>query len=382
MAVVFEHALKPLLSEARSPIKAIFEPGSYGVMLFFLVSGYIVPASLEHRGSLRAFWVSRVFRLYPLFGVGAVGMVGLVALGWDAPHIWWSTRQASLVLGHLTMLQNLLCMPNLINVLWTLSYEMAFYLLLTALFTFGMNRASTTIALGFTSLSMLGASILPVGLLSVGGSGRMLTVALLVTALVAVGLISVLVGSGTVRRAGAVVVGVTVLALLAVNQSYPGPWQGMLIMATMFSGTVLNRVDRGEISWKRAGWAAVVPLAGIWLARDEFGFQVAIAAAWITFGLGMALRNRRMPRVLVWLGLVSYSIYILHPLLLETVEWFWPEPSAVPLSLRLLALVLVIGLLLGLSMLTWRLVEAPSQQLGKRLVSTRSWIRKDCSEIV
>ncbi|WP_433354058.1 acyltransferase family protein [Microtetraspora malaysiensis] len=121
LVVVFEHALQPLLPEARIPVKAVFEPGWYGVMVFFLVSGYIVPASLERRGSVRAFWISRFFRLYPLFGVSVAGMALLVTLGWDDLHIWWSTRPFSLALGHLTMLQNLQHMPNLVNVLWTLS---------------------------------------------------------------------------------------------------------------------------------------------------------------------------------------------------------------------------------------------------------------------
>ncbi|WP_405088849.1 acyltransferase family protein [Microbispora sp. NBC_01389] len=63
LTVVFEHALTPLLPEARLPVKAVFDPGWYGVMVFFLVSGYIVPASLERRASLRKFWISRFFRL-------------------------------------------------------------------------------------------------------------------------------------------------------------------------------------------------------------------------------------------------------------------------------------------------------------------------------
>src|ERR1041384_7714883 len=83
LVVVFEHALEPLLPEARPAVKAVFEPGWYGVLVFFLVSGYIVPASLERRGSVRAFWISRLFRLYPLFGVGVAGMALLVAAGWD-----------------------------------------------------------------------------------------------------------------------------------------------------------------------------------------------------------------------------------------------------------------------------------------------------------
>ncbi|MBB2914609.1 peptidoglycan/LPS O-acetylase OafA/YrhL [Streptosporangium becharense] len=371
LAVVFEHALKPLLPEARFPVKAVFEPGWYGVMVFFLVSGYIVPASLERRGSLRAFWVSRFFRLYPMYAVCVAGMALLVMAGWDALDGRWNSRPVSLTLGHLTMLQNLLYMPNLVNVLWTLSYEMAFYLLLTAMFALGVNRWSTTGALGSAAVAVVGGACLPVALLSVGGQGRMLTVTLVVIALVAAGMVAVLRGSGASRRAGAIVVGVTVLVLLAVNQQYPAaPWQGWMILATMFAGTALYRAEQGETSWKNAAWVALVPLCALWLARDELGLQTAVAAAWLTFAAGMAvLRHRRLPRALTWLGLVSYSIYLLHPLLLESVEWFWPEPLAVPAGLRLLALAGVVGLLLGLSALTWRLVEAPAQRLGRRLVS-------------
>ncbi|GAA4194899.1 acyltransferase family protein [Microbispora amethystogenes] len=369
LTVVFEHSLEPLLPEARLPVKVVFDPGWFGVMVFFLVSGYIVPASLERRASLREFWISRFFRLYPLFGIAAAAMALLALAGWDDPHIWWTSRPVSLVLGHLTMLQNLLYMPNLLNVLWTLSYEMAFYLLLTAMFTLGVNRKSITGALGFTAAALLGAGALPVALLSAGGSGRMLTVALVVTTLTAAGLTAAIRGSGAVRHVGAIVIGLTVLALLAVNQSYPGPWQGLLILATMFAGTVLYRAEQRELSWRQAGWVALVPVAGIWLARDDIGTQTATVAAWLTFAAGLALRHQRMPRVLAWLGLVSYSVYLLHPLLLEWVEWFWPEPLAVPLHLRIAALAFVVTLLLVLSALTWRFVEAPAQRLAKRLTS-------------
>ncbi|MGC5011440.1 acyltransferase family protein [Streptosporangium sp. DT93] len=371
LVVVFEHALEPLLPEARSAVKAVFEPGWYGVMVFFLVSGYIVPASLERRGSVRAFWTSRLFRLYPLFGVCVAGMALLVAMGWDEGDVWWDSRPVSLALGHLTMLQNLLYMPNVVNVLWTLSYEMAFYLLLTAMFVLGVNRGSTTGALGFAAVAVLGAGVLPAGLLSNGSSSRMLTVTLLVTALVAAGLTAVLRGSDAVRRVGAVVCGGTVLVLLAVNQSYPGPWQGLVIMATMFAGTALYRAERGEIPWGRAGWTVLVPLAGIWLGRDEFGVQTATIAAWLTFAAGMALRHRGVPRALAWLGVVSYSIYLLHPLLLESVDHLWPEPQSVPLGTRLVALAGVVAVLLGLSALTWRFVEAPAQRLGRRVASRK-----------
>ncbi|MEV3984445.1 acyltransferase [Nonomuraea sp. NPDC049758] len=368
MVVVFEHALGPLWPEARLPIKAVFEPGWYGVLVFFLVSGYIVPASLERRGSVGAFWVSRFFRLWPLFSVCMAGMALLTVAGWDDMHIWWRSRPVALALAHAGMLQNLLYVPNLVNVLWTLSYEMAFYLLLTAMFTLGVHRRSTAAALTFAAAAVLGAGVLPVTLLSAGGAGRMLTVVVVVTAVLAAGLAMVLRGGRRVRQAGAVAVAGTILLLLAVNQSYPGPWQGLFILATMFAGTALYRVETGQIGHRHLAWVALVPLAGLWPARAELGSQLAIAAAWLTFAAGMTLRHRRMPSWLTWLGLVSYSIYLLHPLLLESVEFFLPDPSTVPVAVRLTLLAAVYAALLGLCALTWRWVESPAQSLGRRLI--------------
>ncbi|YCK37846.1 acyltransferase family protein [Actinomadura sp. ATCC 39365] len=368
MVVVFEHALEPLWPEARPPIKAVFDPGWYGVLVFFLVSGYIVPASLERRGSVRAFWISRFFRLWPLFTVCVAGMLLLAALGWDDLHIWWDTRPLAMALAHAGMLQNLLYAPNVANVLWTLSYEMAFYLLLTAMFTLGVHRRSTAAALGFAAAAVLGGGLLPVTLLSAGGAARMLTVVVVVTAVLAAGLAAMLRGGRRVQQAGAVAVAGTILLLLAVNQSYPGPWQGLFILATMFAGTVLYRVEAGLLGHRHLVWVALIPLAGLWPARAELGTQVATVAAWLTFAAAMALRRRAMPSWLTWLGLVSYSIYLLHPLLLESVEFFLPEPSDVPPAARLAVLVAVCAALLGLCALTWRWVEAPAQRLGRRLI--------------
>ncbi|MGW5156100.1 acyltransferase family protein [Nonomuraea wenchangensis] len=368
MVVVFEHALKPLWPEAQLPIKAVFDPGWYGVLVFFLVSGYIVPASLERRGSVRAFWISRFFRLWPLFSVCVAGMVLLAAVGWDDLHVWWGTRPMALALAHAGMLQNLMYVPNVVNVLWTLSYEMAFYLLLTAMFTLGVHRRSTAAALTFAVAAVLGAGLLPVALLSAGGAGRMLTVVVVVTAVLAAGLAVVLHGGRRLRQVGAVAVAGTILLLLAVNQSYPGPWQGLFILATMFAGTALYRVETGQFGHRHIAWVALIPLVGLWLARAELGLQLTIAAAWLTFAAGTALRHRTMPSWLTWLGLVSYSIYLLHPLLLESVEFFLPDPSAVPVAVRLTLLVAVYAVLLGLCALTWRWVELPAQRLGRRLI--------------
>ncbi|HEY9524978.1 MAG TPA: acyltransferase family protein, partial [Thermopolyspora sp.] len=52
LAVVAEHMLPWLVPSWRPHW---FNLGMYGVLVFFLVSGYIIPASLERRGDVRTF---------------------------------------------------------------------------------------------------------------------------------------------------------------------------------------------------------------------------------------------------------------------------------------------------------------------------------------
>ncbi|HJZ09004.1 MAG TPA: acyltransferase family protein, partial [Trebonia sp.] len=53
LCVVFDHGSTLLVLPARDFLYQWFNFGEYGVFVFFLVSGYIVPASLERKGSLR-----------------------------------------------------------------------------------------------------------------------------------------------------------------------------------------------------------------------------------------------------------------------------------------------------------------------------------------
>ena len=78
LAVVFQHSGPYLADGVFALTHRRLDPGIFGVFLFFLISGYIVPASLERRGDLRAFWVGRLFRIYPLYLV--VFVLALVLL--------------------------------------------------------------------------------------------------------------------------------------------------------------------------------------------------------------------------------------------------------------------------------------------------------------
>src|SRR5580693_8571417 len=81
LCVVYAHFGTRVLPRVHTAVYNVFDPGLYGVLVFFLVSGYIVPASLERRGSVRTFWVGRLFRLFPLFVFAIAGVVLLHDLG-------------------------------------------------------------------------------------------------------------------------------------------------------------------------------------------------------------------------------------------------------------------------------------------------------------
>lgn len=119
---------------------------------------------------------------------------------------------------------------------------------------------------------------------------------------------------------------------------------------------------------------ALVLTAAFWhissLARSfvaiREGFS-SLALAGLTFAVAMAYRNKKVPRALAWLRLVSYSVYLLHPALIEvygSVPWT-QGVNFVPTELLMVALFLLA--LFVRCALTHRFVEVPMQRQGRRL---------------
>ncbi len=380
LCVVFDHLGLHVLQPARAAVYQWVDTGKYGVFVFFLVSGYIVPASLERKGSVRSFWVSRAFRLYPLYLLAVIATVVAWRTGWGSLR-GAGQHPVSAALGHALMLSNVLGVTNVINVIWTLSYEMAFYLLLTALFVAGWHRRSSLWAAAFAVAAVAVGGLLPMTALSHSAPGRELVV-VLADVLILGGLGLAVSRGGIPRALGAALAAGTGLLLVAVNGTWIQPWEALGILALMFTGTVIYRAEQGQLSkrWAAAvaaGVFALVLAAGVWhgpggsfwLGQAGWIRQWActLLLAGLTFAAGLAARRRRIPGVLAWLGLVSYSIYLLHPLLIGIylrLPWVGARHS-LPVQVALAAGFLVV--LLALCALTYRLVEVPMQRRGKRL---------------
>jgi peptidoglycan/LPS O-acetylase OafA/YrhL len=381
--VVYEHFGARVLPGLHAAVFSVFDPGLYGVLVFFLISGYIVPASLERKGCLRAFWVGRVFRLFPLFAfVVAVtlllGVAGLVSLQGA------SQNKAAEVLSHLLMLNDLLGGTNLIVVSWTLSYEMVFYLLLTALFTTNMHRRSAPVAATFAAAAVLLGGLLPTIWLTNRVFG-MTRVALVADVLVLTGLALAIAARGLPRAAGAWLAAGTGLILVVCNERRFA-YEGLTILALMFTGTLLYRAQHGQA---RRG-PAIAVAAAIFAAASGAGawhipaiypgshglliqreWIVSVVLAGVTFAAGLALQKLRVPAVLAWLGLVSYSVYLMLPVMLDLYDAipFPPAYQHLP-AVQAGVSAVFLAALLGSAAGTYYLVEVPMQRLGRRAAAS------------
>ena len=383
LCVVFDHGSTLLLLPARSFLYHWFNLGQYGVFVFFLVSGYIVPASLERKGSVRGFWISRAFRLYPMFLV----VLLLSAVAYETGHGTVANAGAhplTAALGWVFMLQNLVAGLNVPVVIWTLSYEMVFYLLLAALFSWGIHRRSGWYATAFAVGAVALGGVLPMAALgrwSNGPGNGPLVLNAVTDALVLAGLGLAVLSRSWPAKAGTSIAGLVALVLVMVNQTYPYPWSGCVILGLMFTGTMIYRAEQEQVSRRltavvTVGVFALLTLAGVWHGaqrHEDHTWQVqwatSVLLAGVTFGIGLAIRHWRIPRWCAWLGVISYSVYLLHPLVFDFYRSVPVLHRRHPMPDQVLFFAGLLAVIIALSALTYYFVEKPMQRLGRRVAA-------------
>ncbi|MBN1093812.1 acyltransferase [Blastococcus sp. TML/M2B] len=350
-----------------------FRLGEFGVLVFFLCSGFIIPASLERRNDLVEFWIGRFFRLWPLYLAVVAVALGAWALSdrIGAPEGYRVVEDSLL---NTTMLQVFTTRPLVIGASWTLGYELVFYLLVSVLFLLGLHRASATTAV-----------VLLVSALALGGTTTVFMVqrqpdhwwtfpvagALLL--LVAAARVP-----GLARQIALLGMGAVVVVALA-NRPHE-MYFSLLLLGSMFVGTVLYRWTVGQLSGRTA--AGVYGLGVLVIVLCQYTWHVGYlepisgeTPSWLTqtatflgayavFGAALLLRRYRWPRPLVYLGTISYSVYLLHALVLLLV--LPPVPGGPWANFAALLAITLVA-----SALTYRFVERPGIALGRRVVAAR-----------
>jgi peptidoglycan/LPS O-acetylase OafA/YrhL len=383
LCVVFDHGSTLLLLPVRSFLYQWLNLGQYGVFVFFLVSGYIVPASLERKGSVRGFWIGRAFRLYPMFLVA----LALSAVAYETGHGTVANagkHPLTAILGWVFMLQNLLAGLNLPVVTWTLSYEMVFYLLIAALFSWGIHRRSGWYATAFAVGAVALGGVLPMAALghwTNGAEHGQVPLDAVTDALVLAGLGLAVLSRSWPAKVGASLAGLVALVLVTVNQTYPYPWSGCVILGLMFTGTLIYRAEQGQASRTLTAVVAVgalilLTVAGVWHGaqrHEDYHWQVqwatSVLLAGATFGVGLLVRRWRVPHWCAWLGMISYSVYLLHPIVFDAYRSIPVLHRKHTTPVQVLFFAGLLAVIVALSALTYYLVEMPMQRLGRRVAA-------------
>lgn len=158
IAVLTHHAL-----EVSNGAKTAFSPdwlttsGASGVDIFFVISGFIMlyTSFRQSRAPLspRSFLIRRAIRIYPLYWFCCLIMLSIMAVGFMKNH-QVSASQAALSLALLPSSQ------SIIDVSWTLVYEVYFYAIFGTFLLLGSRTLSvmaSTVAIA--AFGFLGSSL-------------------------------------------------------------------------------------------------------------------------------------------------------------------------------------------------------------------------------
>jgi len=238
--------------------------GPFAVVLFFCISGYLITSTLSKHGDVRRFARNRVVRIYPLF---LILQIIMFSLGPVMNYEWMGKLRGDPVgwLGH--FFSNLLFLPGLFDLpiaqknAWSLSYEAAFYIVAAILFA-GHQRWT---ALRGKCLVLLGFA------------------AALAVVAVEIKVIFFAIGS--------------LVWWLERKQRLHLPMSGLLGAMCCLIGFKFYIHEHYILSA-----ISVLP----------FFASLALEKGWPA----AALRSRP----LVWLGKVSYSLYLIHPFVLDSLR--------------------------------------------------------------
>jgi peptidoglycan/LPS O-acetylase OafA/YrhL len=368
--VAVQHCVEAVAPSYLRWSHEVFRPGQWGVILFFVSSGFIIPVSIERYRSVGRFWIGRFFRLYPLYWalLGAAWI--LFAFDRFALTPEYEVHWVRATAANLTMAQEFIGQPHVLGQAWTLSYELVFYGLVSLLFLVRLDkRPGSVLAAGLLTAVLVG-TVLPLRMVTDGtGTERFAVVLACAVAAAGAALLARRSLGAALAAAG---FAVAVVALVA-NRNHPG-WFSALLLSSMFVGWVLHRWHAGEAPARHAvlavGAATVAVVAAHALhftpntepstgAVTNAGAEtLTFLAAYAAFVGALALRHLSFPSVLRWLGEVSYSVYLVHGIVLVAV----PKVGG-----GVVAVAVWLAVTLGASWVTYRLFERPFQEWGRRL---------------
>ena len=329
-------ALTTLAPAQGGPLPAIvgianlewFQAGPFGVGLFFLISGLVIPISLEKHNAA-SFLAARLLRIYPTYIAGlAVQLLTLLV----ASHIWgqplpydWRT-----IFANAFLIQDLVGRPSIDLVNWTLTIELRFYVIVAVLAPW-LRRASLAAVFGPALLACV---------------------------------IALLISQGVI---GTFSLDYTRLTYTVSSQ--------LPFMILMLVGVLFNYHVRGKLGTPGllAGVAALAALMAFawWFSvlRGQFTHVLNNDAYALALFSGLYFMRRHVPpnRVFDTLASISYPLYLVHATVGFVVMKALMLLAGVGYPAALAIAVLVAGAIAAVLHVA---VELPSIRWGRRLAIT------------
>jgi peptidoglycan/LPS O-acetylase OafA/YrhL len=308
-----------------------FNYGPFGVSIFFLISGFVIPFSLA-RLSPGKFFVARLLRIYPTYIVATMIMLGLVYLS----SVYWG-QEFSMPLGrllaNLVLLQGNFGSPTIDLVNWTLSIEIKFYIVAALLYHSIRSGNAYPIFL-FSAAVLAGTQAFPQLLGGIHASAEL--VDSLKTELMCV--IFMFVGTGFYHH-------------------YTGTYNGRQLV--QYAAVLLILF---MLCWPHTSWVNQIPDV-----PQNYLYGLAV------FSISYIGRRYFRPFAPVdILANISYSVYVLHSIIgYLSIRILMDRGFTYPVS-GLITLGFVLVLAYGLHVL----VERPTMHLGKRIFSKKKPVVK------
>jgi peptidoglycan/LPS O-acetylase OafA/YrhL len=278
-----------------------FEYGKYGVHFFFVISGFFIYLTAEKCGNAQEFLLLRFSRLYPAYWATLIALLSF-DLAQPGSKVWLNGY-----LVNATMLQSFVGFPDIDIVFWSLAVEMTFYILMTTLFATGAIRHPLLVTLVWLGLGLLWPSVQdsPVGQIK------------LIQSL-----------AGVLTYGPFFIGGMMYYRLHQCNFQHPGRYLGMIFLCAV-------------TAWVTGG--------------TTVGMVSVLAFSLVGLALRGYLRCLISP-VTLWLGAISYSLYLVHRNLGYTALF---KLDAMGMDSRVAFVVVICGALALASVLTYW-IEQPS----------------------
>jgi peptidoglycan/LPS O-acetylase OafA/YrhL len=150
-----------VLYPGRIPLSFDLGPGHFGVELFFIISGFVILMTIERKKTVREFAISRTARLMPAFLAALVMATVIRAL---SPVPFLDTPTLPQFAANLTMAPVLFGQTAMDMTYWTLTYELMFYIGMGLILAVGMLRWTEWFGLLAVAVSCLFIATLDVRL--------------------------------------------------------------------------------------------------------------------------------------------------------------------------------------------------------------------------